>query len=77
MDNSTKRPTPQDYYAVFQADPRGHAIFNQLCALYYDGSTFDADPYKHAFNAGKRDVLRFVIAQCGLSQEEPTNGDDE
>lgn len=77
MDNSVKRPTAQDYYALFQQDPRGQAIFNQLCTLFYDGQTFDADPYKHAFNAGRREVLRYVIAQCGLSQELPTTGEDE
>lgn len=74
-DNS--RPTAQDYYALFQTDPRGLAIFNQLCALFYDAPMFSVDPYQHAYNAGKREVLRFVIKQCGLAQAEPTTGEND
>ena len=75
MDNS-QAVTPQDYYAVFQKDPRGHAVFNQLCSLFYDSDSFDADPYKHAFKAGKRDVLRFLINQC-MAGERPQENQDE
>jgi len=78
LDNSQKRPTPQDYYAVFQSDPQGAAILDQLSALFYDCSIFDADPYKHAFNAGKREVLAYIIRQCGLSQQPPlTEGESD
>lgn len=74
LDNSVK-PTNDQYYALFQRDPVGVAILDQLGTLFYDSQTFDTDPYQHAFNAGRREVVRYILNRCVVPT--PTEGDDE
>lgn len=75
MDNS-QRPTPEDYFKLFQLDRNGQNVLTHLTALFYDVQTFDADPYKHAYAAGKREVVRFILNQCGLSQQQVEVNDE-
>lgn len=47
-------------YAITFKTPTGVAVLNHLRQLFYDTDTFDKDPYVHARNAGRRDVIRLI-----------------
>lgn len=66
MDNLSN----QTYYNVFQRDPAGAAILEQLSSLFYDGFEFSPDPYKTAFNAGKREVIAYLLRRCNVEEQE-------
>lgn len=74
MDTSQK-PTNQTYYNVFQRDPAGAAILDQLANLFYDGFEFKTDPYQTAFNAGKREVIAYILKRCVI--EKPDSGEND
>lgn len=68
--------TPRTYKTIFSDHPAGVAILDQLHRLYYDCDSFDADPYVHARNAGRRDVIRFILRQLGLSEQNAETSTD-
>jgi hypothetical protein len=63
--------TPQTYAAAFIHNPAGAAILEVLHRLYYDTDAFDADPYVHARNAGRRDVVRHILIKLGQAENPP------
>lgn len=66
MDNFI-RPTSQQYFNLFQQDPVGKVILEDLASRFYDVQTYNKDPYEHAFNAGKREVIMFILRRCSQS----------
>ena len=62
MDNSENK-IPYLYRDCFDKSPIGQAVLDHLYQMFYDIDTFDTDPYKHAFKAGQRSVVRFIMLQ--------------
>lgn len=57
-----KNVEPETYHYVFQQDPAGKEIFDELTRVFYDIQSFDPDnTHKTAFNEGQRSVVRFII----------------
>jgi hypothetical protein len=72
MDNFTQAKIVTAYLQVFDKDPVGVVVLDDLHRRFDDYNGFDADPYKNAFNAGKREVIRFIKQQIGIAQRPPT-----
>lgn len=70
------KPTPEDYIAVFQDGGRGEAILADLASMFYDQQTFVACPYKHAYNAGKREVILTILRKLSLVHQGEQESDD-
>lgn len=47
--------------AVFEEDPAGAAIFEWLVKSHYNITSFNEDPYRTAFNEGRRAVIQNII----------------
>ena len=69
--------TPQTYAAVFIHNPAGQAILDALHRLYYDTDSFDKDPYVHARNAGRRDVVRHILIKLGQAENPPHQPEED
>jgi len=62
--------TPEAYWKVFQNDPEGQKVFQELSSLFYDIESYDrGDSYHTAYNEGRRAVLGFIINKMNESQE--------
>lgn len=75
MDNHL---TDKDIYHLFQRDPLGRKVFEEMCSLYYDVSCFEADNmYQTAYNEGRRSIiseLMFRMSRAELNYDgEPEN----
>lgn len=60
-------PTPKDYADLFEEDRRGAAILEHLTRMFagkvYVKGGQEADR-ETCYNAGKRDVIEFIVTQC-------------
>lgn len=79
-DNSHQRIA--ESYAITFKTPTGVAVLNHLKNLYYDNDAFDKDPYVHARNAGRRDVVRLITQlrdqiEKEHAREKETSGEHE
>ncbi len=45
---------------AFMDSTLGRAVIEALEAEFYDGELFDDDPYKTAYNLGRRDVVIYL-----------------
>lgn len=70
---------PKTYYHFFQVDPTGKQIFEELAAYHYDIQSYDDNPYKTAYNEGRRAVVRWLLHKLAQSQrpEEDTTINEE
>lgn len=48
-------------FAIAFNTPTGIEVLDHLHLRYYDIDSFDKDPYVHARNAGRRDVVRYIM----------------
>jgi len=61
---------PEVYWKVFNNDPEGHKVFQELSSLYYDVESYQrGDSYQTAYNEGRRAVIGFIINKMNESQE--------
>ena len=44
----------------FMNSPVGKGVIEALEETFYDGELFDKDPYKTAYNLGRRDVVSYL-----------------
>lgn len=49
------------YKAAFSSGA-GEAVLQELASKFHDVNSFDADPYKNAYNAGQRSVFLYILA---------------
>jgi hypothetical protein len=73
-------PNPQDYAALFEDDRRGAAVLDHLTRLfagkvYVKGGT-EADR-QTCYNAGKRDVIEFIVNQINRAHGVDVNEEAE
>lgn len=52
---------PLVYRRIFQSDPDGQKIMEELLARFYDRSSIGEDPYQTYRKEGQRDVLFFIL----------------
>lgn len=45
---------------AFMNNPIGSAVVKALSETFYDNEQFDPDPYKTAYNLGRRDVVSYM-----------------
>jgi hypothetical protein len=70
-DNS--RPSNEQYFNLFQRDPVGVAVLEELSARFYDGFAFSQDPYQTAYNAGRRDAVAYILRRCRVIAPQEMN----
>jgi hypothetical protein len=46
---------------IFESNPEGRKLFDELRRRFYDVESFDKDPYKTAYNEGQRAVVKYII----------------
>lgn len=46
-------------------------MLDDLYSKFDDYNGFDPDPYKNAYNAGKREVVRSIQRQLSIAQQKP------
>lgn len=72
--------TPQEYKAIFEDDRRGAAIFEDLTRRFagkvYVKGGHEADR-ETCYNAGKRDVIEFIVAQINRANGVENNQENE
>lgn len=70
---------PRVYNSVFQENPAGHAVFEELCRVFYDLQSYSrGDPHETTFNEGKRAVLAFIINKISkANQAAPQQQEEE
>lgn len=66
---------PNEVYAnLFQTDPTGKKVFEELCAFHYDIESFDAEnTHITAFNEGRREVIRWIMLKMDLGRFDETD----
>lgn len=73
-------PTPKDYAALFEDDRRGAAILEHLTKLFagkvYVKGGHEADR-ETCYNAGKRDVIEFIVTQINRASGVDVNQEGE
>ncbi len=57
--NKTQRERAKSYWNIFVRNPIGQGILKDLEEAF-DGSCFDENPYKMAYNEGRRDVILYI-----------------
>ena len=62
------KATPELYRYVFQDTEQGQAILDDLASRYYDNGLVGKDSNDTYFNLGQREVISFLIRQCGLAE---------
>lgn len=72
-DNSSRLKIAQAYKQVFSDTPAGIVVLDDLHRRFDDYNNFDADPYRNAYNQGKREVIRFIQRQLGISMQPPAD----
>jgi len=60
----------ESYVATFEKNPVGKKILEELSAMHYDITSFDVDPYKTAFNEGRREVIRSILLRLSQITDE-------
>jgi hypothetical protein len=72
-DNSsyTRDQIAHAYLQTFEKHPAGLVVLDDLHTRFDDFNGFEADPYKNAYNSGKREVIRFIKRQLGIAQTPP------
>lgn len=64
------RVPPETYARVFEADPLGRQILDDLVARFHDGAMFDKDSARVTdFNLGSRHVVQFILRRIGQIHE--------
>lgn len=68
----------EDLYHLFQRDALGKKVWDELCSLYYDIQSFDADNmYQTAFNEGRRSVILELMYRMQTTTITETDVEDE
>ncbi|MES2973275.1 MAG: hypothetical protein V4757_06685 [Pseudomonadota bacterium] len=75
MTDNSQLISAATYKSVFVNTPAGVAVLDHLHRLYYDNDSFHKDPYVHARNAGRRDVVRHILVQLGIAEKPQEQGD--
>lgn len=66
------RVPPESYAVVFERDPVGKAILEDLVARFHDRALFVKDSARETdFRLGQRDVLQFILRRIGQVHAEP------
>lgn len=70
---------PNDaYWNLFQNDPIGKQIFEEMCAYHYDIESFVRDnQYETSFNEGRRSVIRWLMQKMMMAQLPDNNNKNE
>ena len=77
MNNNDIEITDKDYFELFENNPLGSAILNQLVGNFYDIKSFDPNnQYNTAFREGQRHVIRHILARIMMAQDEQNNNDE-
>ena len=65
-----KEQLPNDaYHQIFQVDPVGVQIFEEMCAQHYDIQSYDRDnTHETAFNEGRREVMHWLMVKISMGQ---------
>ena len=70
MNEKTKSPERSLILSVFAEDPAGITIFEWLTKAHYNITSFSEDPYRTAFNEGRRYVIQTIINEMWKKTEE-------
>lgn len=73
-------PSAQDYAALFEDDRRGAAVLDHLTRMFagkvYVKGGHEADR-QTCYNAGKRDVIEFIVNQINRAHGVDINEEEE
>jgi len=71
------RIDPQIYGALFDANPDGRKVFEELCTQFYDRQSYvRGDTHETAFNEGAKSVIQYIMRKVAQAKQ-PNNGDIE
>ena len=66
------RVSPETYARVFEADPLGRQILDDLVLRFHDCSLFDKENmHNTAFKLGQRDVVGFILRRLAQVNADP------
>ena len=71
------RVPPETYARVFEADPLGRVILEDLVARFHDCTMFDPEnARKTDFKLGSREVVQFILKRIGQVNAPPQSDQD-